>query len=32
VIDPDTDVIRVYRRDGGGFGRAVELTREAGTS
>jgi Uma2 family endonuclease len=30
VIDPDTDVIRVYRRDGGGFGRAVELTREAG--
>ena len=30
VIAPDTDVVRVYRRDGGGFGRAVELTREAG--
>lgn len=30
VVDPDTDVIRVYRRDGGGFGRAVELTHETG--
>ena len=30
VIDPDTEVVRVYRRDGGDFGRAGELTREAG--
>ena len=30
VIDPETDVIRVYRRDGGRFGRTIELSREAG--
>ena len=30
VVDPDTDVVRVYRRDGDTFGRAIELTREAG--
>jgi Uma2 family endonuclease len=30
VIDPETDVIRVYRRDGGRFGRAIELSREPG--
>jgi Uma2 family endonuclease len=31
VIDPDIDVVRVYRRSGGGgFGRPVELSREAG--
>ena len=30
VVDPDTDVVRVYRRDGDMFGRAIELTREAG--
>jgi Uma2 family endonuclease len=29
VIDPDTDVIRLYRRDGPRFGRAIELSREA---
>jgi Uma2 family endonuclease len=28
VVDPDVDVIRVYRREGDLFGRAVELTRE----
>ena len=30
VIDPETDVIRVYRRDGGRCGRTIELSREAG--
>ena len=30
VVDPDLDVIRVYRRDGGSFARAVELSVEAG--
>jgi Uma2 family endonuclease len=30
VIDPDIDVIRIYRRAGGRFERAVELSREAG--
>jgi Uma2 family endonuclease len=30
VVDPDIDVIRVYRRDGDGFGRARELSAEAG--
>ncbi len=30
VVDPDIDVIRVYRRDGERFARLVELSREAG--
>jgi Uma2 family endonuclease len=29
VVDPDTDVIRVYRRSGDGFERAVELSKDA---
>lgn len=29
VVDPDTDVVRIYRRGAEGFGRAVELSREA---
>ena len=28
VVDPEIDVVRVYRRDGERFARAVELTRE----
>ena len=30
VIDPDVDVVRVYRRRGGAFDRARELSRERG--
>jgi len=30
VVDPDIDVIRIYRREGEGFGRARELSVEAG--
>lgn len=30
LIDPELDLVKVYRRDGGGFARPVELTREAG--
>jgi len=30
VVDPDIDVIRIYRRAGDRFGRARELTAEAG--
>jgi len=30
VVDPDIDVIRIYRRAGDRFERAVELSREAG--
>lgn len=30
VVDPELDVIRVYRREADGFGRAVELAAEAG--
>jgi Uma2 family endonuclease len=30
VIDPEIDVIRVYRRTDDGFGRPLELSREAG--
>jgi Uma2 family endonuclease len=30
VVDPDLDVIRVYRREGERFGRPVELSAEAG--
>ena len=29
VVDPDIDVVRVYRREDNVFGRPVELTREA---
>ena len=29
-IDPEIDVVRVYRREGGRFARATELSREAG--
>jgi len=30
IVDPDIDVIRVYRRSGDRFGRAAELSAEAG--
>jgi Uma2 family endonuclease len=30
VVDPDVDVVRVYRRDSERFDRAVELSRERG--
>ena len=30
VVDPELDVLRVYRREGEGFGRARELSVEAG--
>ena len=30
VVDPEIDVIRVYRREGDGFARPIELSREAG--
>jgi Uma2 family endonuclease len=30
VVDPELDVVRVYRRDLAGFGRPGELSREAG--
>ncbi len=30
IVDPDIDVIRVYKRAGEGFGRPIELSREAG--
>jgi Uma2 family endonuclease len=30
VVDPEVDVIRIYRREGTSFGRAVEMSREAG--
>lgn len=30
VIDPELDVVRVYRRYGSGFGRPIELSAEAG--
>ena len=30
VVDPDIDVVRVYRREGGVFSRPIELTRRAG--
>ena len=29
-VDPDVDVVRIYRREGERFGRANELSREAG--
>ena len=30
VVDPDLDVVRVYRRNGGPFARPIELSLEAG--
>lgn len=30
VVDPEVDAVRVYRRSGDRFARAVELLREAG--
>ena len=30
VVDPELDFVRVYRREGEGFGRAEELSREGG--
>ena len=30
VVDPDIDVVRVYRRESRGFSRPIELTRESG--
>ena len=30
VVDPELDLVRVYRRERAGFGRAMELSREAG--
>lgn len=30
VVDPEIDVIRIYRREGNAFARPVELSREAG--
>jgi Uma2 family endonuclease len=29
VVDPEVDVVRVYRRSGELFGRAIELSRDA---
>ena len=29
VVDPAIDVIRIYRREDDGFGRPIELSREA---
>jgi len=30
VVDPELDVLRIYRREGESFARAMELSREAG--
>ena len=30
IVDPEVDVIRIYRRGDNAFGRAIELSREAG--
>jgi Uma2 family endonuclease len=30
IVDPDLEVVRVYQREGQGFGRPRELSREAG--
>ena len=32
VVDPDLDVVRVYRRADAGYGRPLELSRETGDS
>jgi Uma2 family endonuclease len=29
IVDPEIDVVRIYRRTGDAFDRAVELTRDA---
>jgi Uma2 family endonuclease len=29
VVDPDLDLVRIYRRSGESFSRAIELSREA---
>ena len=30
IVDPDLEVVRIYRHQDGGYGRASELSREAG--
>ena len=30
VVDPDLDIVRVYRREAEGFGRAIEMSADAG--
>jgi Uma2 family endonuclease len=30
VVDPDVDVVRVFRNDAGQFGQAVELSLDSG--
>ena len=30
IVDPDLEVVRIYQRQGDGYARARELTREAG--
>ncbi len=30
VVDPDLDIVRVYRREAEGFGRAIEVSADAG--
>ena len=30
VVDPELEVVRVYRHDGGAYGRAIESSKEAG--
>ena len=30
IVDPEIDVVRIYRREGERLGRAIELSREAG--
>ena len=30
VVDAEIDAVQIYRRDGDGFGRVIELTAEAG--
>jgi len=29
-VDPELDLVRVYRRDAEGFGRAIEMSADAG--
>jgi Uma2 family endonuclease len=29
IVDPETDVVRIYRRSAKGFDRVVELSRES---
>jgi hypothetical protein len=30
MVDPEIDVVRIYRREGDRFNRPIELSREAG--